>query len=112
MPFATDGQEKWFAGYTKDTTLGEVRSDYESAFSSQNPDTALRERFEQWLLGEGSPVAVKKYVLAAFQALLLKKTDSNKFKCRIIPYRKLFCNFSYAFVNLWYNKNKKYYSLQ
>ena len=51
MPFATDGQEKWFAGYTKDTTLGEVRSDYESAFSSQNPDTALRERFEQWLLG-------------------------------------------------------------
>ena len=83
MPFATDGQEKWFAGYTKDTTLGEVRSDYESAFSSQNPDTALRERFEQWLLGEGSPVAVKKYVLAAFQALLLKKTDSNKFKCRI-----------------------------
>lgn len=31
MPFAKDGQEKWFAGYTKDTTLQEIRDDIEKA---------------------------------------------------------------------------------
>lgn len=31
MPFATDGQEKWFAGYTKDTTLQEIQDDIEKA---------------------------------------------------------------------------------